>query len=240
LHADTYTDNRPTLARLLDAEMAAWARLGHVIEAAALALPIADNFKFTPREDTATMLVAIKAGLEGEIGGLQAAIKFENAETDRRKAEAGPIRCYAEAYRTSSAYGGAEEGGWQYTVYDLEETIPTWCHCDPMLVMKYYAGVEETGEPPSQALAGPYYHENNCEAENTLRDLEGRHTTEEPAKQEFTESYITAGGSWNMNSAEDAPPDHLGEVMTRSSRADYFTLSLEEAEKTDQPRPRYA
>jgi hypothetical protein len=227
------------LARLQDAELTAWVKLGHLIEGAALALPIADNFKFTPREDTTAIVAAMKAGMESEIAAYQAAIHFEEEATDRRKAS-GPIRCYAEAYRTSSAYGGPEEGGWSYTVYSLEETIPTWCHCDPMLVMKYYAGVEETGEPPTQALAGPYAHEDNCQAGNTLRDLEGRHTTEEPAKQEFTESYITAGGTWSMDSAEDAPPDHLGEVMTRSSRANYFTLSLEEAEKTDQPRPRYA
>ena len=162
-----------------------------------------------------------------------------NVEIDAEKARKGqPIPCYAESYRSSRAYGGGEEGGWYYTAYSLQNSSPTECECDPAYIMSYYHDREYDEWIGPTIAKRASEHDSKCPAGRLLATLEHAETTAGPARQEFTDEFITAGGTWNMDSGEDAPPEYAGEIATRASRADYFALSLTKHGQ-EAPRPHY-
>ena len=73
---------------------------------------------------------------------------------------------------------------------------------------------------------------------NVYAEVEDVYINGNENKAQFLESFITAGGTWDMNSMDDAPSEFAGERITGGS----YAMRIEDHKGRDYPshRPQYS
>lgn len=102
---------------------------------------------------------------------------------------------FVNVYTVQQAYGGSEEGGWYYEIGTPVTCMQTTCNCD--------SDWHET----SNKIC-PVTHCFKYSLDNFVLDH----------KEEYLDSFITAGGTWSPDSIDDAPPEYSGEIATTGKR----------------------
>ena len=148
------------------------------------------------------------------------------------------VTCFVNVYKTGKAYGGAEEGGWWYGYGELHKSYRTQCTCpiEDVVSMQwiedYYTGEE------SMVYSFGGNHKDECPAIKVYAEVEDVYVNGNENKAQFLESFITAGGTWDMNSMDDAPSEFAGERITGGS----YVIKMEDHKGEDYPshRPQYS
>ena len=117
---------------------------------------------------------------------------------------------YVNVYDRGEAFGGHEEGGWTYSTYTLKESLKSWCDCPADQVVRRWFDDEQ--EITIYELS-PWISDHYCQAGLLAKQIKDQ-WDEEGAKATYLESFITAGGTYDMNSADDAPSEFTHEAIT--------------------------
>lgn len=117
---------------------------------------------------------------------------------------------YVNVYDKGERFGGHEEGGWTYSTYTLKESLKSWCDCPADQVVRRWFDDEQ--EITIYELS-PYISDHYCQAGLLAKQIRDQ-WDEEGAKATYLESFITAGGTYDMNSADDAPSEFTHEAIT--------------------------
>ena len=122
---------------------------------------------------------------------------------------------YVNVYDRGEAFGGHEEGGWTYSTYTLKQSLKSWCDCDNDRVVRRWFDDEQ--EITIYELS-PYISDHwNCQARKLAKQIKDQwdeEGDEEGSKATYLESFTTAGGTYDMNSADDAPSEFTHEAIT--------------------------
>ena len=107
---------------------------------------------------------------------------------------------YVNVYDRGEAFGGHEEGGWTYSTYTLKQSLKSWCDCDnDRVVRRWFDDEQEI---------------TIYELSKQIEDQWDEEGDEEGSKATYLESFTTAGGTYDMNSADDAPSEFTHEAIT--------------------------
>ena len=117
---------------------------------------------------------------------------------------------YVNVYDKGERFGGHEEGGWTYSTYTLKESLKSWCDCPADQVVRRWFDDEQ--EITIYELS-PWISDHYCQAGLLAKQIKDQ-WDEEGAKATYLESFITAGGTYDMNSADDAPSEFTHEAIT--------------------------
>ena len=117
---------------------------------------------------------------------------------------------YVNVYDKGERFGGHEEGGWTYSTYTLKQSLKSWCDCDNDRVVRRWFDDEQ--EITIYELS-PWISDHYCQAGLLAKQIRDQ-WDEEGAKATYLESFITAGGTYDMNSADDAPSEFTHEAIT--------------------------
>ena len=117
---------------------------------------------------------------------------------------------YVNVYDKGERFGGHEEGGWTYSTYTLKESLKSWCDCPADQVVRRWFDDEQ--EITIYELS-PWISDHYCQAGLLAKQIRDQ-WDEEGAKATYLESFTTAGGTYDMNSADDAPSEFTHEAIT--------------------------
>ena len=117
---------------------------------------------------------------------------------------------YVNVYDKGERFGGHEEGGWTYSTYTLKESLKSWCDCPADQVVRRWFDDEQ--EITLYELS-PWISDHYCQAGLLAKQIKDQ-WDEEGAKATYLESFTTAGGTYDMNSADDAPSEFTHEAIT--------------------------
>jgi len=147
------------------------------------------------------------------------------------------VTCFVNVYKTGRAYGGAEEGGWWYDYGELYKSYRTECNCPIEDVVSMRWLEDESGEE-GMVYSFDGSHKDECPAIKVYAEVADVYIHGNTNKEQYLESFITAGGTWNMNSMDDAPSEFAGERITGGS----YAMRIEDHKGQDYPshRPRYS
>jgi len=102
---------------------------------------------------------------------------------------------FVNVYTVQQGYGGPEEGGWWYEIGTPVTCMKTTCNCN-----------SDWHEQSNDIC--PVTHCFKYTLDNYILGH----------KEEYLESFITAGGTWSPDSMDDAPPEYVGEIATTGKR----------------------
>jgi len=136
---------------------------------------------------------------------------------------------FVTAFKMTRAYGGAEEGGWYYTIREPIESLATLC-CG--------ATGGSYGYTPDSNGAGSFRydpHPVDCPALAVADMLYNKHVLGHTER--YTADFITAGGTYDPNGPDDAPAEYSGEVATTGKHT--IMIQEEFPEASPRERPHY-
>ena len=136
---------------------------------------------------------------------------------------------YVNVYDKGERFGGHEEGGWTYNTYTLKESLKSWCDCPAdQVVRRWFDDEQEITIYELSPWISDHYMPDvisrslltesekadiHCQAGLLAKQIRDQ-WDEEGAKATYLESFITAGGTYDMNSADDAPSEFTHEAIT--------------------------
>ena len=125
---------------------------------------------------------------------------------------------YVNVYDKGERFGGHEEGGWTYSTYTLKESLKSWCDCPAdQVVHRWFDDEQEITIYELSPWISDHYMPDvisrSCQAGILAKQIRDQ-WDEEGAKATYLESFITAGGTYDMNSADDAPSEFTHEAIT--------------------------
>jgi hypothetical protein len=103
---------------------------------------------------------------------------------------------FVNVYTVQQGYGGPEEGGWWYEIGTPVTCMKTTCNCNSQWHW------------PSNDIC-PVTHCFKYTLDNYILGH----------KEEYLDSFITAGGTWSPDSMDDAPSENIGEIATTGKRS---------------------
>jgi len=134
------------------------------------------------------------------------------------------MKVFVTVYSLSRAYGGPEEGGWDYERGDPVQGVYTLCCGNgfPVAPLFNSDGVrnEHDAECPALAVENAYHAEW----------VEG-------SKHEYLDSFVTSNDTYDINGMDDAPEPYAGEVMVAGKYE--VAMSLAPPEPYPSRRPHY-
>ena len=156
------------------------------------------------------------------------------------------LTVFVNVYEVGQAFGGHEEGGWYYRYGTLQRQVVTKCLCpwEDVLHQEIDGEDKQQGSSISRWMetdcsrfwisSYQYDHKPDCRAMAVVAEENQKIKNPEP---QFAESFTTAGGTWDMDSSEDAPDEYAREIVTEGG----WEIRLELQEGRDFPlhRPHY-